>query len=158
MMVHIQLVLNLVRKYLLLVKKMSNFKFGMYVYISSHSFFSKDFSRFRLPDKKDFDQLHVVITVVHPVPYLSMIFQGKIKKTFFFLISNEFFSSRESYTAITNWLTDVRALASPNIVIILCGNKKDLEGESRQVTYLEATRFAQEHGRIIFSLIICYIK
>ncbi len=158
-MVHIQLVLNLVRKYLLSVKKMSNFKFGMYVYISSHSFFSKDFSRFRLLDKKDFDQLHVVITVVHPVLYLSMILQGKIKKTIFvFLIENEFFSSRESYTAITNWLTDVRALASPNIVIILCGNKKDLENELRQVTFLEASRFAQEHGRIIFSLISCCIK
>ncbi|CAM2710519.1 unnamed protein product [Rotaria socialis] len=51
---------------------------------------------------------------------------------------------RESYNAITNWLSDVRTLASPNIVIILCGNKKDLEDE-RQVTYLEASRFAQEH-------------
>ncbi|CAF1454986.1 unnamed protein product [Adineta steineri] len=53
-------------------------------------------------------------------------------------------SNRDSYTAITNWLTDVRTLASPNIVIILCGNKKDLE-EQRQVTFLEGSRFAQEH-------------
>jgi GTPase SAR1 family protein len=57
--------------------------------------------------------------------------------------------SRESYNAITNWLSDVRTLASPNIVIILCGNKKDLEDE-RQVTYLEASRFAQEHGNQIY--------
>ncbi len=57
--------------------------------------------------------------------------------------------SRESYNAITNWLTDVRTLASPNIVIILCGNKKDLE-DQRQVTFLEASRFAQEHGKIFY--------
>uniref|UniRef100_A0A8U8BXJ5 Uncharacterized protein n=1 Tax=Geospiza parvula TaxID=87175 RepID=A0A8U8BXJ5_GEOPR len=36
-------------------------------------------------------------------------------------------------------------LGSPFIlVIILCGNKKDLEGE-REVTFLEASRFAQEN-------------
>nr|XP_057935674.1 ras-related protein Rab-4B isoform X5 [Doryrhamphus excisus] len=51
---------------------------------------------------------------------------------------------RETYNALTNWLTDARTLASPNIVIILCGNKKDLEAE-REVTFLEASRFAQEN-------------
>ncbi|XP_013394287.1 ras-related protein Rab-4B [Lingula anatina] len=39
---------------------------------------------------------------------------------------------------------DARTLASPNIVIILVGNKKDLEAE-REVTFLEASRFAQEN-------------
>ncbi|KAK6317021.1 hypothetical protein J4Q44_G00124210 [Coregonus suidteri] len=53
-------------------------------------------------------------------------------------------TSRETYNALTNWLTDARTLASPNIVIILCGNKKDLEGD-REVTFLEASRFAQEN-------------
>jgi Ras-related protein Rab-4B len=53
-------------------------------------------------------------------------------------------TNRESYNAVTNWLTDVRTLASPNIVIVLCGNKKDLE-DQRQVTFLEASRYAQEH-------------
>uniref|UniRef100_A0A3P9QJE1 RAB4B, member RAS oncogene family n=1 Tax=Poecilia reticulata TaxID=8081 RepID=A0A3P9QJE1_POERE len=52
--------------------------------------------------------------------------------------------SRETYNALTNWLTDARTLASPNIVIILCGNKKDLDAE-REVTFLEASRFAQEN-------------
>ena len=56
------------------------------------------------------------------------------------------YSSRESYNNITHWLSDVRSLASPNIVIILCGNKKDLE-DQRQVSYLEASRFAEEHGK-----------
>ena len=54
--------------------------------------------------------------------------------------------SRETYNALTNWLTDARTLASPNIVIILVGNKKDLEAE-REVTFLEASRFAQENGK-----------
>jgi Ras-related protein Rab-4B len=53
-------------------------------------------------------------------------------------------SSRETYNALTNWLTDARTLASPNIVIILIGNKKDLEAD-REVTFLEASRFAQEN-------------
>ena len=57
-----------------------------------------------------------------------------------------FFCSRESYNALTNWLTDARTLASPNIVIVLVGNKKDLDSE-REVTFLEASRFAQENGK-----------
>ena len=48
-------------------------------------------------------------------------------------------TSRESFNALTNWLTDARTLASPSIVILLVGNKKDLE-EEREVTFLEASR------------------
>ena len=55
------------------------------------------------------------------------------------------FLSRETYNALTTWLSDARMLASQNIVIILCGNKKDLEAD-REVTFLEASRFAQENG------------
>ena len=54
--------------------------------------------------------------------------------------------SRETYNALTNWLTDARTLASPNIVIVLVGNKKDLEAD-REVTFMEASRFAQENGQ-----------
>ncbi|KAL7645104.1 UNVERIFIED_CONTAM: hypothetical protein RMT77_003482 [Armadillidium vulgare] len=53
-------------------------------------------------------------------------------------------TSRESYNALSNWLSDARTLASPNIVILNVGNKKDLEGE-RQVTFMEASRFSQEN-------------
>ncbi|XP_022245484.1 ras-related protein Rab-4B isoform X1 [Limulus polyphemus] len=53
-------------------------------------------------------------------------------------------TSRETYNALTNWLTDARTLASPNIIILLVGNKKDLE-DDREVTFLEASRFAQEN-------------
>ena len=54
--------------------------------------------------------------------------------------------SRESYNAVANWLTDARTLASANIVIILCGNKKDLE-DQRQVQECEARQFAKENGK-----------
>jgi len=53
--------------------------------------------------------------------------------------------SRETYNSLTKWLTDARALASPNIIIVLVGNKKDLDVD-REVTFLEASRFAQENG------------
>lgn len=53
-------------------------------------------------------------------------------------------TSRESFNALGNWLSDARTLSSPNIVIVLVGNKKDLEAE-REVTFLEASRFAQEN-------------
>ncbi|XP_063692568.1 ras-related protein Rab-4B-like [Bolinopsis microptera] len=55
-------------------------------------------------------------------------------------------TSRDSFNALTDWLTDARTLASPNIVIILVGNKKDLE--DREVTFLEASTFAQENDLI----------
>ncbi|XP_046288062.1 ras-related protein Rab-4A isoform X3 [Marmota monax] len=48
-------------------------------------------------------------------------------------------TSRETYNALTNWLTDARMLASQSIVILLCGNKKDLDTD-REVTFLEASR------------------
>ncbi|KAG8123591.1 hypothetical protein E2320_018936 [Naja naja] len=59
------------------------------------------------------------------------------------VITENTFQSR-NLQRLTNWLTDARMLASQNIVIILCGNKKDLDGD-REVTFLEASRFAQEN-------------
>uniref|UniRef100_A0A1B6BX20 small monomeric GTPase n=1 Tax=Clastoptera arizonana TaxID=38151 RepID=A0A1B6BX20_9HEMI len=53
-------------------------------------------------------------------------------------------TSRDSFNALGDWLADARALASPNIVILLVGNKKDLEAD-RDVSFLEASRFAQEN-------------
>lgn len=56
-------------------------------------------------------------------------------------------TSRESFNSLTNWLNDTRTLASPHIVILLVGNKRDLE-EEREVTFLEASTFAQENDLI----------
>lgn len=46
------------------------------------------------------------------------------------------------------WLNDARALATPELVIVLVGNKTDLQ-EDREVTFLEASRFAQENGKFL---------
>nr|ACO14784.1 Ras-related protein Rab-4B [Caligus clemensi] len=56
-------------------------------------------------------------------------------------------ASRESFNALTNWLTDARNLASPQIIILLVGNKKGLE-TTREVSFLEASRFAQANDLI----------
>jgi Ras-related protein Rab-4B len=53
-------------------------------------------------------------------------------------------TNRESFNSLPTWLSDARTLASPEIVTILVGNKIDLE-KDREVTYLEASRFAQEN-------------
>ena len=58
-------------------------------------------------------------------------------------------ANRESYTELTRWLTETRQLTSSNIVILLVGNKKDLEAD-REVTFLEASCFAQENGLSIY--------
>jgi len=53
-------------------------------------------------------------------------------------------TSRESYNALMQWLTDAKTLASPHIVVLLVGNKKDLETK-RDVNFLEASNLAQEN-------------
>jgi len=53
---------------------------------------------------------------------------------------------RESFNHITNWLSDCRQLAHPSVQIVMVGNKADLNAD-REVTYMEAARFAQENGQ-----------
>eukprot|EP00698_Gefionella_okellyi_P020608 TRINITY_DN6489_c0_g1_i1.p1 TRINITY_DN6489_c0_g1~~TRINITY_DN6489_c0_g1_i1.p1 ORF type:complete len:236 (+),score=22.09 TRINITY_DN6489_c0_g1_i1:88-708(+) len=53
-------------------------------------------------------------------------------------------TSRDTYNNVSRWLTDARDLAPANAIIVLIGNKVDLEDE-REVTFLEASRFAQEN-------------
>ena len=53
-------------------------------------------------------------------------------------------NSRESYNHVLNWLVDARTLARPDISIVLAGNKCDLK-DSRSVSFLEASRCAQEN-------------
>ncbi|KAF9411382.1 Ras- protein Rab-4A, partial [Podila epigama] len=45
---------------------------------------------------------------------------------------------------IAKWIADARKLAGADIALMLVGNKVDLE-EDREVSYLEASRFAQEN-------------
>eukprot|EP01125_Pyxidicula_operculata_P022893 TRINITY_DN9663_c0_g1_i1.p1 TRINITY_DN9663_c0_g1~~TRINITY_DN9663_c0_g1_i1.p1 ORF type:complete len:214 (+),score=25.16 TRINITY_DN9663_c0_g1_i1:23-664(+) len=52
---------------------------------------------------------------------------------------------RSTFNHLTTWLTDCRNLTNPNTVIMLIGNKIDME-EARDVTTEEASKFASENG------------
>jgi len=52
---------------------------------------------------------------------------------------------RDSFEHLTSWLEDCLKYSSPNIVIMLIGNKSDLEA-NRQVTADEGEAFAAKHG------------
>ncbi|KAI7879947.1 ras-domain-containing protein [Lichtheimia hyalospora FSU 10163] len=53
--------------------------------------------------------------------------------------------NRETFLGVRSWLKDVRTLANPELVMILVGNKVDKADDEREVSYLEASRFAQEN-------------
>ncbi|VDD75863.1 unnamed protein product [Mesocestoides corti] len=55
-------------------------------------------------------------------------------------------TNRASFSAVEQWLGDARQLASPEVVVILVGNKKDLQDTDGQVTHWEASTFAQENN------------
>eukprot|EP01012_Entosiphon_sulcatum_P031167 TRINITY_DN3892_c0_g1_i1.p1 TRINITY_DN3892_c0_g1~~TRINITY_DN3892_c0_g1_i1.p1 ORF type:complete len:210 (+),score=43.92 TRINITY_DN3892_c0_g1_i1:71-700(+) len=52
---------------------------------------------------------------------------------------------RSTYNHLASWLTDARNLTNPHTVMMLVGNKVDLEAQ-REVSFEEASRFAQENG------------
>lgn len=54
---------------------------------------------------------------------------------------------RETFEHLGSWLEDARQHSSSNMVIMLIGNKSDLES-ARQVTFEEGEQFAKEHGLI----------
>ena len=81
--------------------------------------------------------LEVIIEMLLDV-YSSMILPSKYS-------SMNLNCSRESYNNIPVWLNDARGVADHDLVFILIGNKIDLQ-EERKVSYLEASRFAQENG------------
>mmetsp|Transcript_36964 Transcript_36964/g.58135 ORF Transcript_36964/g.58135 Transcript_36964/m.58135 type:complete len:215 (-) Transcript_36964:264-908(-) len=56
-------------------------------------------------------------------------------------------SRRATFNHLTSWLTDAKTLTTPNTVIMLIGNKSDLD-EQRDVPYEEASAFAEENGLI----------
>ena len=53
--------------------------------------------------------------------------------------------SRQSFTNLSRWLADARALASPQLVVVLVGSKSDRE-EDREVEWAEASKWAAENG------------
>jgi GTPase SAR1 family protein len=52
---------------------------------------------------------------------------------------------RETFEHLTSWLEDCRKYSNSNIVIMLIGNKCDLESK-RQVSKEEGAAFAKEHN------------
>ena len=52
---------------------------------------------------------------------------------------------RETFEHITQWLEDCKQFANENIVMMLVGNKSDLD-TMRQVSHEEGQDFANEHG------------
>lgn len=54
-------------------------------------------------------------------------------------------TNRASFTSLSSWLADARSLASPDLIVILVGNKVDLEEDLRQVDELEASNWAKQH-------------
>jgi len=57
------------------------------------------------------------------------------------------FGSRDTYNQLQHWLTDARTLANDAVAIVVVGNKADLK-DQREVTHVEACRFAQENDLI----------
>ncbi|EDQ85505.1 uncharacterized protein MONBRDRAFT_38811 [Monosiga brevicollis MX1] len=54
---------------------------------------------------------------------------------------------RDTFNHLTTWLEDARSHSNPNMVIILIGNKTDLDSK-RAVTREEGEQFARENGLI----------
>eukprot|EP01080_Neovahlkampfia_damariscottae_P001687 gene1687-456_t len=54
---------------------------------------------------------------------------------------------RDTYNHLANWLTDCRNLTNPHTVIVMIGNKLDLS-DQREVSFEEASKFAEENGLI----------
>ena len=59
-----------------------------------------------------------------------------------------YFLRRESFSNLSRWLADARALASPQLVVVLVGSKSDRE-EDREVEWAEASNWAAENGGFI---------
>ncbi|KAF1743022.1 hypothetical protein MXB_5238, partial [Myxobolus squamalis] len=58
-------------------------------------------------------------------------------------------TSRSTFNSVTTWLQSCRPLVQPNTVIILIGNKADLEN-NRDVSCEEGQKFADENGLLFF--------
>lgn len=56
-------------------------------------------------------------------------------------------SKRESFTNINKWIDQLKMNGESDLIILLIGNKVDLEHE-RQVSVQEAEEFAKEKGKI----------
>jgi len=58
-------------------------------------------------------------------------------------------TSRPSFDAVERWAREVRAMASPSCLLVLVGNKGDLE-EEREVTTEDAKEYADRNGMMYY--------
>ena len=58
-------------------------------------------------------------------------------------------TSRESFTSVDKWIEDARALRDDDVLLILAGNKSDLN-ERRQVSVEEGQEYAQRMNLLFF--------
>jgi len=58
---------------------------------------------------------------------------------------------RDTFNHLTSWLEDARQHSNSNMVIMLIGNKSDLEAR-REVKREEGEAFAREHGLVLWKL------
>lgn len=56
-------------------------------------------------------------------------------------------TDRDSFTKVRNWVKELRRIVGKNIVLVIAGNKCDLE-KSRQVDEKEAQEYAESVGAI----------
>lgn len=75
------------------------------------------------------------------MPSWSMTSQGK-KLVLFYC-----YSRRDTFSHLTRWLEEVRQNGNPDMVIMLIGNKCDMDSR-RQVSTEEGERFAKDNGLI----------
>lgn len=54
---------------------------------------------------------------------------------------------RETFEHLSGWLRDAREYSSPELVVILVGNKCDMDAE-RQVSAEEGRKYAEENGLV----------
>ena len=78
--------------------------------------------------------------------YLYMISQSGSTLSKEFSV-NSYLFRRESFSNLSRWLADARALASPQLVVVLVGSKSDRE-EDREVDWAEASKWAAENGGV----------
>jgi small GTP-binding protein len=67
-------------------------------------------------------------------------FRGAVGALLVYAVDDE-----ETFSELDSWLNDLHQFATPNMVILLIGNKSDLN-DARQVTQSQAVTFSERHG------------
>jgi GTPase SAR1 family protein len=58
---------------------------------------------------------------------------------------------RSSFESLNEWLKEVRNSCSPDVQLFLIGNKSDLTGHKRDVSFEEGLEFKQKNNLLYFT-------